>query len=134
MLQDDGHLLRILREQPRRKLHAFGGGQEGDEEMMLARQPMLGGIAQDRRRTPRSASRASTSYRMWSVAMVGPVAIPRRRRRRSPDLPFPMLPRRKPGQQPSGREIAAGGPQSKRRKNEVEASVARCLRTPPDGA
>src|SRR5215472_15868837 len=36
VLQDDGHLLRVLREQPRRQLYALGLGEEGDEEMMLA--------------------------------------------------------------------------------------------------
>jgi len=47
------------------KLHALGGGQEGDEEMMLPR----AGRARRRRSArgaapPRSASRASTSYRI----------------------------------------------------------------------
>src|SRR5258707_14999152 len=46
MLEDDRHLLRILRQQPRRKLHALGGRQEGDEEMVLAGEPVLGGIGQ----------------------------------------------------------------------------------------
>ena len=41
-----GHLFRILRQQPRRQLHALGGGQEGDEEMMLAGQAVLGGVGQ----------------------------------------------------------------------------------------
>jgi len=44
MLQDDRHLFRILRQKPRRQLHAVGGGQEGDEEMMLARQAVFGGV------------------------------------------------------------------------------------------
>src|SRR6185312_10300450 len=47
VLEDDGHLVRILRKQTRRKLYALGLGNEGDEEMMLARQPMHGGVGQD---------------------------------------------------------------------------------------
>src|SRR5262249_39653144 len=46
VLQDDGHLVRILREQARRELHALGLGNEGDEEMVLARQTMWGGVVQ----------------------------------------------------------------------------------------
>ena len=46
VLEDDRHLFRILRQQPRRQLHALGLRHEGDEEMMLARQAMLGGIGQ----------------------------------------------------------------------------------------
>src|SRR6478735_852301 len=46
VLQDDCHLLRILREQPRRQLDALGPGQKGDEEMVFARQAMRGGVGQ----------------------------------------------------------------------------------------
>jgi hypothetical protein len=52
VLQDDGHLFRVLREQPRRQLHAFGGRQEGDEEMMLAGQAVFGGIGQHAAKHP----------------------------------------------------------------------------------
>src|SRR6185437_3846392 len=47
MLQDDRHLFRILREQPRRDFYAFGVGNEGDEEMMLSGQTMLCGVGQN---------------------------------------------------------------------------------------
>ena len=61
VLQDDGHLLRILLAQPRRQPHALGRGVEGDVEMMLARQALLGGVGQHVRTTPRSASWARMS-------------------------------------------------------------------------
>ena len=46
MLQNDRHLFRILRQKPRRQLYAIGGGQEGDEEMMLAGQAVFGSVGQ----------------------------------------------------------------------------------------
>src|SRR5258708_36209323 len=60
MLEDDRHLLRILRQQPRRKLHALGGRQEGDEEMVLAGEPVLGGIGQYTAEDP--AQRVARQY------------------------------------------------------------------------
>ena len=42
VLQDDGHLLGILRAQPVRHAHAVGVGVEGDVEMMVAGQALLG--------------------------------------------------------------------------------------------
>jgi hypothetical protein len=44
VLQDDGHLLRILRAQPRRDDHAGVVGPEGDIEMMLAGQAVDRGM------------------------------------------------------------------------------------------
>ena len=46
MLQDDRHLLRVLRVHPRRQLHARGIGGEGDLEMMVARQALLGDVGE----------------------------------------------------------------------------------------
>ena len=41
VLQHDGHFFGILRAQPVRQPHAFGGGVEGDEEMMVAGQALV---------------------------------------------------------------------------------------------
>ena len=46
MLQDDGHLFRILRPQPVGNPHALGMGVEGDVKMMVARQAFLGGVGE----------------------------------------------------------------------------------------
>ena len=46
MLQDDGHLFRMLRAQPVRHAHAGGMGVELDEKMMVARQALLGGVGE----------------------------------------------------------------------------------------
>jgi hypothetical protein len=46
MLQDNRHLFRILREQPRRQFDAFGSGQERDVEMMLSGKAMFRSIGQ----------------------------------------------------------------------------------------
>jgi hypothetical protein len=44
MLQDDGHLLGILRQHARRQAHAVRAGVEGNIEMMLPGQAVLGGV------------------------------------------------------------------------------------------
>ena len=44
VLEDDGHLLRILPEQPLGNAHAIGLGGEGDVEMVLARQALFDGV------------------------------------------------------------------------------------------
>src|SRR5438045_2154966 len=72
MLEDDRHLLRILRQQPRRKLHALGGRQEGDEEMVLAREPVLGGIGQYTAQHPaqRRAPARRIEYDRWPFSVL----------------------------------------------------------------
>ena len=47
MLQDDGDVLRMLRAQAVRHLHAVGLGIERDVEMMLAGQAVFRGVSQD---------------------------------------------------------------------------------------
>ena len=46
MLQHDGHGLRILRPHPLGQPHARRRGVEGDLEMVVARQAVLGGVRQ----------------------------------------------------------------------------------------
>src|SRR5262249_46287058 len=46
VLQDDGHLLRVLRHQARRQLHPFCLGQERNVEMMIAGQTALGRVVE----------------------------------------------------------------------------------------
>ena len=46
VLQDDSHLLWILLAHARRQPHAVGPGVEGDVEVVLARQAVLGGIGE----------------------------------------------------------------------------------------
>ncbi len=46
VLQDNGHLFRILRAQPLGQPHAVGFGIEGDIEMMLAGQALFGRVGE----------------------------------------------------------------------------------------
>src|SRR5476651_2225583 len=46
VLQNDGHLFRVLRAQPVGNAHAVAVGVERDEEMVVARQAFLGGVAE----------------------------------------------------------------------------------------
>ena len=44
VLQNNGHLFRILRAQPVGNAHAVAVGVEGDEEMVVAGQALFGGV------------------------------------------------------------------------------------------
>ena len=140
VLEDDGHLFRILRQQPRRQLDAVGGRQKGDEEMMLARAGRVRRRRSARGATPRATRRAPArrigyDRSPWIVlsrsdAAGGSAACSWPNSRHSP-----MVLRRRPVVSRHRRcwsEIPAKSRAVGR--NEVEASVARCLRTPPNGA
>ena len=122
MLQDDRHLLRILRAQPVRQPDALGGGVEGDEEMMLAGHALvLAGFGQH------VADHAA--QRLLDQNVVADVIDGHEALRRLPDddanaATAKWHPRRQ--SRPNIGDAEVG--------RKVEASVARCLRTPPDGA
>src|SRR5258706_5864129 len=109
MLEDDRHLLGVLRQQSRRKLHALGGRQEGDEEMVLAGEPVLGGIGQYTAQHPaqRVASQHVVSDMIGGNVRSCRILLPAdRRRHRQPDSPVrPCY----PGGAPRSVGVAAAG-------------------------
>src|SRR5712671_7341170 len=123
MLKNDRHLLRILRQQPRRKLHALGGRQEGDEEMVLAREPVLGGIGQYAAQHPaqRLARQHVVSDMIGGHFRSCRILLPADRRRyRQPDSPIhPCY----PGGAPRSAGVAAAGGKSS--QNMVKRIFAR---------
>jgi hypothetical protein len=133
VLQDDGHLLRILREQARRKPYAVRLRQEGDEEMMLARQSVLGSVAQHA--TEHSAQRVARQHVISDV--IGRHVSPCKSSiglRQPADSPFSdMLPR--PHAQVSRRggrnlgQLRAFG-----EENAVNESGGFCCQVPPNPA
>ena len=145
VLQDDGHLFRILRQQPWRNIHAFGGGQEGDEEMVLAGQAMLGGVGQHaaQHATQRIARQHIVSNMIGRhhkssrfARRVSGRRISKSHTRIGGDwwlqlAPFPPCypggGSRSAAVSPGFEEFCAG---RRARARKVEASVARCLRTP----
>jgi hypothetical protein len=139
VLENDRHFFRILREQPRRQFDALRGGKKRNEEMMLPGQAVLGGV--DQYAAQHSAQRVTRQHivsdmigRHYRSCRVQRLPLDRRRCR-SPDSPTSrMLPRRRPEVSSRCRRWRKfrRGPVLK--QIEVEASVARCLRTPPSGA
>src|SRR6185312_9214337 len=101
VLEHDGHLLRVLLEQPAGDAHARRAGGELDEEVMRAWKPGAGDLGQH--------LADDAAQRVLGKDVVADEILGHQCR------------------------FAPSALTSSARKTKVEASVARCLRTPPDG-